>query len=113
VVLPPAPAGAQIYRKVRDRASYAFALFSVAAIVAVEGGRVRSARVAMGGVAPKPWRSLEAEHALQGAPAADRTYLNAAQAALRGARAHGGNDFKIELAGRALRRTLTQATGGA
>ena len=59
VVLPPPPPGRQLYRKVRDRASYAFALVSVAAIVEAEGGRIRSARIALGGVAPKPWRAAE------------------------------------------------------
>ena len=105
VVLPPPPAGAQVYRKVRDRASYAFALVSVAAIVQVSGGRVRSARVALGGVAPMPWRANEAERALRG----NLNYAAAAEAALRGARGRGGNDFKIELAKRTLRRTLAQA----
>jgi xanthine dehydrogenase YagS FAD-binding subunit len=109
VALPPPPPGRQIYRKVRDRASYAFALVSVAAIVAVGGGRVRGSRVAIGGVAPKPWRSVEAERALQGAATADASYTNAAEAALQGARGHRHNDFKIALAKRTLRYTLAQA----
>ena len=66
VVLPPPPPGRQLYRKVRDRASYEFALVSVAAIVATERGTITAARVAFGGVAHKPWRSLEAEAALVG-----------------------------------------------
>ncbi|EPC03142.1 molybdopterin dehydrogenase [Litchfieldella anticariensis FP35 = DSM 16096] len=109
VTLPPPPAGRQIYRKVRDRASYAFALVSVAAIVAVSNGQVRSARIALGGVAPKPWRAVNAELALAGAPATERTYTQAADAALAGARGYGGNDFKIPLARRTLRYTLAAA----
>jgi xanthine dehydrogenase YagS FAD-binding subunit len=69
VVLPAPPPGRQIYRKVRDRASYEFALVSVAAIVATEQGTITAARVAFGGVAHKPWRSPEAEAALVGHPA--------------------------------------------
>ena len=68
VVLPPPPPGRQLYRKVRDRASFAFALVSVAVIVAHENDRVRAARVAFGGISYKPWRSAEAEAALIGAP---------------------------------------------
>jgi xanthine dehydrogenase YagS FAD-binding subunit len=109
VTLPPAPAGMQIYRKVRDRASYAFALVSVAAIVERNNGRLRASRIAMGGVAPKPWRALEAEAALAGGPPNDRAFTNAAETALRGARGHGHNDFKIGLAKRTLRRTLADA----
>jgi len=106
VALPPPPPGRQIYRKVRDRASYAFALVSVAAIVDSVRGRVRSARIAMGGVAPKPWRAIEAERVLNGAAANERSYMQAADAALKDARGHGHNDFKIALAKRTLRRTL-------
>ncbi|RZN24551.1 xanthine dehydrogenase family protein subunit M, partial [Bradyrhizobium sp. Leo121] len=73
VILPPPPPGRQLYRKVRDRASYAFALVSVAAIVDVAAGRIRSARIAMGGVAPKPWHSAEGERALAGRAAGDET----------------------------------------
>lgn len=113
VTLPPPPPGRQIYRKVRDRASYAFALVSVAAVVAVRGGQVRDARLAMGGIAPKPWRFSEAERALANRPAADRTYMAAAEMALQGARGHGHNDFKIELAKRTLRATLAQAAAQA
>jgi len=109
VTLPPAPPGRQIYRKVRDRASYAFALVSVAAIVERSNGRIRASRIAMGGVAPKPWRATEAEAALAGDPPNDRAFTNAAETALRGARGYGHNDFKIELAKRTLRRTLADA----
>ncbi|WP_214473752.1 xanthine dehydrogenase family protein subunit M [Mesorhizobium sp. dw_380] len=109
VTLPPPPPGRQIYRKVRDRASYAFALVSVAAIVEKSGGRIRSARIAMGGVAPKPWRATAAEQRLTGATASDAAFTDAAEAALAGAVGHGGNDFKIPLAKRTVRHTLAAA----
>jgi xanthine dehydrogenase YagS FAD-binding subunit len=111
VVLPPPPPGRQIYRKVRDRASYEFALVSVAAIVAVERGAITGARVALGGVAHKPWRAPEAEAALVGRPATMATYRAAAEAALKGAVGRGHNDFKIDLAQRTLCRTLAHAAG--
>ncbi|MFJ7948359.1 FAD binding domain-containing protein [Streptomyces sp. NPDC096354] len=109
VLLPPPPAGRQIYRKVRDRASYEFALVSVAAVVSTDQGMISEARVAFGGVAHKPWRSIEAEAALTGRPATMVTYRAAAEAAMRDAVGHGQNDFKIELARRTLCRTLAQA----
>jgi len=109
VVLPPPPPGRQLYRKVRDRASYAFALVSVAAIVEAEGGRVRSASIALGGVASKPWRAEAAERILAGAAAADGSYRDAAAAALADARGRPGNEFKIQLARRTLRHTLAAA----
>jgi xanthine dehydrogenase YagS FAD-binding subunit len=109
VVLPPPPSGRQLYRKVRDRASFAFALVSVAAIVATDGGRITAARVAFGGVAPKPWRSVEAEAALVGRPPTMITFRAAADAAMAQAVGRGHNDFKIELAKRTLYRTLAQA----
>jgi xanthine dehydrogenase YagS FAD-binding subunit len=109
VTLPLPPPGRQVYRKVRDRASYAFALVSVAAIVDRADGRVREASVAMGGVAPKPWRSGLAERMLVDVPANDESYSNAAVAALQDAEGYGHNDFKIELAKRTLRHTLAQA----
>jgi xanthine dehydrogenase YagS FAD-binding subunit len=112
VVLPPAPPGRQLYRKVRDRASYEFALVSVAVIVAAEKGTITSARVAFGGVAHKPWRSAEAEAALEGRPATMATYRAAAEAAMKGAVGRGHNDFKIELAKRTLCRTLANAAQG-
>jgi len=111
VLLPPPPAGRQVYRKVRDRASYAFALVSVAAILDVDGDRVRAARVAFGGLSYKPWRSTEAEAALVGALATRAAFDAAGIAALRNARGYGHNDFKIPLARRTLRATLTQAAG--
>ena len=106
VVLPKPPVGKQIYRKVRDRASYAFALVSVAAIVDSAAGRIRDARITMGGVAPKPWRLTETEEVLRGALASDKTFLQAADAAMTNARGYGHNDFKIPLAKRSLRTTL-------
>ncbi|GAA2605568.1 FAD binding domain-containing protein [Streptomyces tubercidicus] len=109
VRLPPPPPGRQLYRKVRDRASYEFALVSVAAVVSAEQGTVDTARVALGGVAHKPWRSIEAEAALTGRPATMTTFQTAADAAMRDAVGRGDNDFKIELAKRTLCRTLAQA----
>ena len=111
VLLPPPPPGRQVYRKVRDRASFAFALVSVAAVLDVDGGRVRSARVAFGGLSYKPWRSLDAEAALVGASATRASFDAAGTAALQSARGYGHNDFKIPLARRTLRATLTQAAG--
>jgi xanthine dehydrogenase YagS FAD-binding subunit len=109
VVLPPPPPGRQVYRKVRDRASYEFALVSVAAIVAAERGTITAARVAFGGVAHKPWRSPEAETALVGLPATMATYRAAAEVAMKDAVGRGHNDFKIDLAKRTLCRTLAHA----
>ena len=109
VVLPSPPPGRQLYRKVRDRASYAFALVSVAAIVATDRGTISAARVAFGGVSHKPWRSVEAEAALAGRPATMAVFRAAAEAAMANAVGRGHNDFKIELAKRTLCRTLAQA----
>jgi xanthine dehydrogenase YagS FAD-binding subunit len=111
VVLPPPPPGRQIYRKVRDRASYAFALVSVAAVVAHDNNRVQAARVAFGGLSYKPWRSAEAEGALSGATLTRRSYDAAGTTALRNARGYGHNDFKIPLARRTLRAALAEVTG--
>jgi xanthine dehydrogenase YagS FAD-binding subunit len=112
VVLPPAPPGRQLYRKVRDRASYEFALVSVAVIIATARGTITVARVAFGGVAHKPWRSAEAEAALDGRPATMATFQAAAEAAMANAVGQGHNDFKIELAKRTLCRTLANAVQG-
>jgi xanthine dehydrogenase YagS FAD-binding subunit len=111
VVLAPPPPGRQVYRKVRDRASYEFALVSVAAIIATERGTITAARVAFGGVAPKPWRSPEAEAALIGRPPTMASYRTAAESAMRDAVGRGHNDFKIDLAKRTLCRTLAHAAG--
>ena len=109
VTLPPPPPGVQIYRKVRDRASYAFALVSVAAVVNTVGGRIRSARLAFGGLAPQPWRVGSAEQSLIDGAASARSFDAAANAVLSGARGRGGNDFKIPLARRTLHAVLAQA----
>jgi xanthine dehydrogenase YagS FAD-binding subunit len=110
VMLPPAPLGRQVYRKVRDRASYAFALVSVAAIVDRHDGAVRSASIALGGVAHKPWRSAEAEAGLRGTDARDKaSYGRAADVLLKDGRGYGHNDFKIPLAKRTIERTLSEA----
>jgi xanthine dehydrogenase YagS FAD-binding subunit len=110
VSLPPPPPGVQVYRKVRDRASYAFALVSVAAIVDSMYGRIRSARLAFGGLAPKPWRSPRAEQSLVNASANTTTFNAAADAVLEGARGFGGNDFKIPLTRRTLHSVLAEMT---
>jgi xanthine dehydrogenase YagS FAD-binding subunit len=107
VTLPPSPPGRQSYRKIRDRASYAFALVSVAAVVDVVGGRIRSARIACGGLAPKPWRVGQAEATLNGSPANAHSFDAAATALLDGARGYGSNDFKIPLARRSLSAVLS------
>jgi xanthine dehydrogenase YagS FAD-binding subunit len=111
VVLPPPPPGRQVYRKVRDRASYAFALVSVAAIVTQNNNRIQSVRVAFGGLSYKPWRSGVAEDALADARPTRASYDAAGSAALKNARGYGNNDFKIPLARRTLRTTLAEATG--
>jgi xanthine dehydrogenase YagS FAD-binding subunit len=111
VLLPPPPPGRQVYRKVRDRASFAFALVSVAAVVERDGDRVRNARVAFGGISYKPWRSAEAEDALTGAASTRASFDAAGVAALRDARGYGHNNFKIPLARRTLRATLADAAG--
>jgi xanthine dehydrogenase YagS FAD-binding subunit len=110
VTLPPPPPGVQIYRKVRDRASYAFALVSVAAVVETSRGVVRSARLAFGGLAHKPWRVRQAEEALAGVSANATTFDAAATAVLDGARGYGSNDFKIPLTRRTLHAVLAVAT---
>ena len=110
VTLPPPPPGAQMYRKVRDRASYAFALVSVAAIVDTANGRIRSARLAFGGLAHKPWRVPQAEELLSSSSSKVDTFNAAATAVLDGAQGHGGNDYKIPLARRTLVATLIDIT---
>jgi xanthine dehydrogenase YagS FAD-binding subunit len=101
------------YRKVRDRSSYAFALVSVAAALELEGGVIVDARVALGGVAPKPWRAWRAEDALRGQPATEATFLRAADAELADARPLPGNAFKVELVRRTLAAVLQELTEGA
>ncbi|GLK77943.1 oxidoreductase [Methylopila jiangsuensis] len=101
------------YLKLRDRLSYAFALVSVAAALEIAGGRVVTARLALGGVAHKPWRIREAEALLEGAAPSRAAFAEAADRLLQGAVGLGGNDFKIPLARRAIIRALTQAADGA
>ena len=111
VTLPAPQAGSKShYLKLRDRASYEFALASAAVVVEAEGGHIRRARVALGGVGTRPWRSPEAERALTGKPASEATFRAAADVALRGARAQHDNGFKVELAKRCLVRALTTVT---
>ena len=97
-----------MYLKVRDRASYAYALASAAVGLDVQGGQVRSARVALGGVGTKPWRSLAAEKILTGAPATEATFRAAAAAVVRDAQPREHNRFKVELAQSTLVRALTE-----
>lgn len=111
VVLPAPPKGRQRYRKVRDRASYAFALVSVAATLAVENGRIAQAAMAFGGVAPMPWRDRTAEAMLLGQAPSQPLFDRFAHAVTAEARGHGGNDFKINLLRRTLAACLTDLTG--
>lgn len=106
VTLPAPPPGGQRYRKVRDRRSYAFALVSVAVVLQVDEGHVKDVRIALGGVAHKPWRARKAEAALMGKPASEASFRQAAQAELAEARGYGSNDFKVPLARRTLIATL-------
>src|SRR5437016_9169538 len=100
------------YLKVRDRLSYAFALVSVAVGLELDSGTIKEARFALGGVAHKPWRNVQAEAGLGGRPADKATFAQAADLVLRDARGFGHNDFKIELARRGILRALTQAARG-
>jgi xanthine dehydrogenase YagS FAD-binding subunit len=114
VELPPLPmAATSRYRKVRDRASYAFALVSVAAALRVENNRVAEVRLALGGVATHPWRATKAEEALRNAPATEDSFTQAAEAELAAARAQPGNEFKIALARRTITAVLRDATTAA
>jgi xanthine dehydrogenase YagS FAD-binding subunit len=111
VTLPPlAPGTRSLYLKRRDRASYEFALASAAVVVQMDGDQMKRIRIALGGVGTKPWRSLEAEHALEGQSATDTAFRAAADAALKGAQPRGDNAFKVELAKRTLVRALKTAT---
>jgi len=110
--LPPSSFAAHAhYLKLRDRASYAFALVSVAAALDLQGGVVRDAAIALGGVAHKPWRVPQAEQAMVGKPLSPQTAAAAADELLAGARSEGDNGFKIELARRAIPRALMTAGG--
>jgi xanthine dehydrogenase YagS FAD-binding subunit len=113
VTLPPPKAGSkQTYLKLRDRASYEFALASAAIVITVAGGNVNYARIAMGGVGTRPWRSREAEAVLTGKPADAANFRKAAEAALHGAKAQSENGFKIELAKRCVMHALQTAVNG-
>src|ERR1700730_6827606 len=111
VTIPSSPfAGHSAYVKLRDRASYEFALASAGAALELRGNRIHSARLVLGGVATKPWRSSAAGHVLTGATADGKTFLAAAEAAMESATPHRCNAFKIELAKRAIVRALNNAT---
>jgi xanthine dehydrogenase YagS FAD-binding subunit len=100
------------YRKVRDRSSYAFALVSVAAALEFDGDAIADVRVALGGVAPKPWRAWRAEEALRGRPATEATFLEAADVELADARPLAGNAFKVDLTRRTVAAVLQQLSEG-
>jgi xanthine dehydrogenase YagS FAD-binding subunit len=100
------------YLKIRDRLSYAFALISVAAALELEGDTIKEARLALGGVAHKPWRDVAAEAALRGQRVGENAFTKAADLLLQGAKGYGHNSFKIGLARRAILRTLSQAARG-
>jgi xanthine dehydrogenase YagS FAD-binding subunit len=100
------------YLKIRDRLSYAFALVSVAAALELDGGTIKQARLALGGVAHKPWRDTAAEAALHGQAADQAAFGRAADLLLRDAKGYAHNSFKIDLARRAVVRALTQAAQG-
>jgi xanthine dehydrogenase YagS FAD-binding subunit len=111
VTLPPPIVGSKhVYLKLRDRASYEFALASSAVVINVTDGNVSGVRIALGGVGTKPWRSPEAEAALIGQPATRSNFRKAAEAALRDARPQSENGFKVELAKRCLAHALHMAT---
>jgi len=113
VEIPPAPDNARsTYRKVRDRASYAFALTSVAAELVIDDGTVTSARIALGGVAHKPWRATRAEQVLVGQPATEESFRKAADAELAQAEPQQGNEFKVELTARTIVATLNTLAEG-
>jgi len=107
---PPVPGSRSLYLKLRDRASYEFALASAAVVITVAGGKITRARIALGGVGTKPWRSNEAENELTNQPATPAVFQKAADAALRGAKPQSQNGFKVELAKRCLVHALKLAT---
>jgi xanthine dehydrogenase YagS FAD-binding subunit len=113
VTLPaPIKGSKQLYLKLRDRASYEFALASAAVVISITGQNVTRARIALGGVGTKPWRSQEAEAVLVGQPANGATFRRAAEAALRDAKPQSENGFKVELAKRCLTHALQMAVTG-
>ncbi|WAJ26406.1 FAD binding domain-containing protein [Antarcticirhabdus aurantiaca] len=111
VRLPKPLGGTHIYRKVRDRASYAFALVSVAAVIGVENGRMETIRLAFGGIGTMPWRDARVEEALIGEAPSAALFAKAADILLTEAKGHGENDFKIPLMRRVLPAVLREATG--
>lgn len=114
VTLPPPPPGSRsLYLKLRDRASYEFALASAAVVIIVAAGRITRARIALGGVGTKPWRSAEAENELTNQPTTQTVFHKAAEAAVRDAKPQSQNGFKIELAKRCLVHALKLATQNA
>jgi xanthine dehydrogenase YagS FAD-binding subunit len=111
VTIPALPTGTRsVYLKLRDRASYEFALASAAIVIKQNGGHIDFVRIAMGGVGTKPWRSEQAEKALHGRAATAANFRAAAEVALRGSRPQSQNGFKVELAKRCLVHALTQAS---
>src|SRR5262249_21816247 len=98
------------YLKIRDRLSYAFALVSVAVGLELGAGTIKAARIALGGVAHKPWRDRAAEEQIEGKRATRENFARAADIMLKGARGHGHHDFKLDGAGRVIRRGLARAT---
>jgi len=114
VTLPSLPNGTRShYLKLRDRASYEFALSSAAVVALLSGNRIQRVRIALGGVGTKPWRSMEAEQALEGRQASENNFRAAAEAALKEAKPRHDNAFKVELAKRCLTRTLKNVTQSA
>jgi xanthine dehydrogenase YagS FAD-binding subunit len=107
---PPSPGARSLYLKLRDRASFEFALASAAVVITANGGKITRARVALGGVGTKPWRSPDAETELTGQPATQAVFQKAADAGLRDAQPQSQNGFKVELAKRCLVHALTLAT---
>jgi len=108
IELPPPPPGRSRYRKVRERASFSFAVVSIAAALEVEDGAVSAARIALGGVAHKPWRATAAERALVGAPATEESFARAAEAELEATRPLRDNAYKLPLARNLLVQTLAE-----
>jgi xanthine dehydrogenase YagS FAD-binding subunit len=107
---PPSPGNRSLYLKLRDRASFEFALASAAVVITADGGKITRARVALGGVGTKPWRSPEAEAELTGQSVTQAVFQKAAEAALRDAKPQSQNGFKVELAKRCLVHALKLVT---
>jgi xanthine dehydrogenase YagS FAD-binding subunit len=112
VVLPAPPAGRQVYRKVRDRASFAFALVSLAVVLDVDEGVIRNVQLALGGIAPKPWIPAAVERGLVGRPAGPASFGWAADEIVMDAQPRGDNAFKIPLTRSLVSRTLADLAAG-